>query len=41
MAGGLVEVRTERKVLILADPQAAIAAVRRVGRVGKATSRHL
>ena len=40
MAGGLTEMRRER-VLILADSKAAIAAVRRAGRAGKARSRHL
>ena len=40
MAGGLAEVRTERKVIKLADSKAAIAAVRRAGRVGKVKSRH-
>ena len=33
--------RDGRKVLILADPKAAISAVKRAGRTGKARSRHL
>ena len=45
MAGGLAKVRDEakgeRKVLILADSKAAIAAVRKAGRTGKARSRQL
>ena len=41
MAGGLAKMRYERKILILADSQAAIAAVRKAGRTGKARSRNL
>ena len=43
MAGGLSRTRTmqEKKVLILADSKAAIAAVKRAGKTGKARSRHL
>ena len=41
MAGGLTKVRREKKVLILADSKAAIAAVRKAGRTGKTRSRHL
>ena len=41
MAGGLARVRQEKKVLILADSKVAIAAVRKVGRTGRARSRHL
>ena len=43
MTGGLAKVRQggERKVLILADSKAAIAAVRKAGRTGRARSRHL
>ena len=33
--------RGERKALILADSKAAIAAVRKAGKTGKARSRHL
>ena len=40
MAGGLSQVQ-ESRVLILADSQAAIAAVKRAGRTGKARSRYL
>ena len=38
MARGLAKVRREKKVLILADSKAAIAAVRKAGRTGKAKS---
>ena len=43
MAGGLNQTRLmqEKKTLILADSKAAIAAVRKAGRTGKARSRHL
>ena len=41
MAGGLAKVRRETKILILADSKAAITAVRKAGRTGKARSRHL
>ena len=41
MAGGLAKVRLEKKVLILPDSKAAIAAVRKAGMTGKARSRHL
>ena len=41
MAGGLAEVKAERKILILVDSKAAIVAVRKAGRVGRAKSRHL
>ena len=41
MAGGLARVRQEKKVIILADSRAAIAAVKKAGRTGKARSRHL
>ena len=41
MAGGLAKVRREKKVLILADSRAAIAAVRKADRTGKARSQHL
>ena len=43
MAGGLAKVKAkgERKVLILADSKAAIAAGKKAGRTGKARSRHL
>ena len=41
MAGGLAKAREEKKVLILADSKAAIAAIRRAGRTGRARSRHL
>ena len=41
MTGGLARVRREKKVLILADSKAAIAAVRKAGRTGKARSRGL
>ena len=41
MAEGLARVRQGGKVLILADSKAAIAAVRRAGRTGKARSSHL
>ena len=51
MAGGLASISKRRhgnenendgqKVLILADSRAAIAAVKRAGRMGKARSRHL
>lgn len=41
MAGGLVKARGEKKVLILADSKAAIAAIRRAGKTGRARSRHL
>ena len=40
MAGGLAKVR-DKKVLILADSKAAIAAVKKAGRTGEARSRHL
>ena len=35
MAGALARARREKKVLILADSKAAIAAVRKAGRTGK------
>ena len=38
---GLARSQRERKVLILADSKAAIAAVRKAGRTGKARSSHL
>ena len=43
MAGGLAKVQRDReqKVLILADSKAAIAAVKKAGRTGRARSRHL
>ena len=41
MAGGLTKVKPNDKVLILADSKAAIAAVKKAGRTGKARSRHL
>src|SRR5258706_6353694 len=43
MGGGLSQTKTmqEKKVLILADSKAAIAAVKKAGRTGKARSRHL
>ena len=41
MASGLAKVRQEKKVLILADSKAAIAAVRKEGRTGRARSRDL
>ena len=43
MAGSLIRARQggERKVLILADSKAAIAAVRKAHQTGKARSRHL
>ena len=41
MASGLARVREEKKVLILADSKAAIAAVRKAGRTGRARSRDL
>ena len=43
MAGGLSLTRTtqEKKVIILADSKAAIAAVKKAGKTGKARSRHL
>ena len=41
IAGGLAKMRRERKILILADSQVAIAAVRKAGRTGKARPRHL
>ena len=40
VAGGLRKVQ-EKKVLILADSKAAIAAVKKAGKTGKARSRHL
>ena len=41
--GGLAKVQRdgEQKVLILADSKAAIAAVKKAGRTGRARSRHL
>ena len=36
MAGGLARVGQEKKVLILAESKAAIAAVRKAGRTGRA-----
>ena len=41
MAEGLARTQRERKVLILADSKAAIAAVRKAGKTGKARSSHL
>ena len=41
MAGGLARVRQEKKVLILADSKAAIAAVWKVGRTERVRSRDL
>ena len=41
MAEGFARTQRERKVLILADSKAAIAAVRKVGKTGKARSSHL
>ena len=41
MASGLARERQKKKVLILADSKAAIAAVRKAGRTGRARSRHL
>ena len=43
MAGGLSRTRTmqEKKVLILADSKAAITAVTKAGKTGKARSRNL
>ena len=41
MAGGLTKVRANDRTLILADSKAAIAAVKKAGRTGKARSRHL
>src|SRR5258706_16314354 len=41
MAEGLARTQRERKILILADSKAAIAAVRKAGRTGKARSSHL
>ena len=41
MAEGLRKVRSDNKILILADSKAAIAAVKKAGRVGRARSRHL
>ena len=41
VAGDLAKVRREKKALILANSKAAIAAVRKAGRTGKAKSRHL
>ena len=41
MAEGLARTHGEKKVLILADSKAAIAAVRKAGRTGKARSSHL
>ena len=41
MAEGLARTQRERKVWILADPKAAIAAIRKAGRTGKARSSHL
>ena len=41
IAEGLVKMRHERKILILADSQVAIAAVRKAGGTGKPRSRHL
>ena len=45
MARGLSQARTmqgkEKKVLMLADSKAAIAAVQKAGKTGKARSRHL
>ena len=43
MAGGLsqTKARQEKKVLILADLKAAIAAVKKAGKTAKARSRHL
>ena len=43
MAGGLTKVRRdgEQKVLMLTDSKAAIATVKKAGRMGRARSRHL
>ena len=41
MAGGLAKMPPNNKVLILADSKAAIAAVRKAGRTGRARTRHL
>ena len=43
MAGGLARARQskEQRIVILADSKAAIAAVRKAGRTGRARSRHL
>ena len=41
MADGLARVTQEKKALILADSKAAIAAVRKAGRMGRARSRDL
>ena len=39
--GGLKEVPDDRKVLILSDSQAVIAAMRKVGRTGRARTAEL
>ena len=41
IAGGLAKVSREKKVPILEESKAAIAAVLKAGRTGKARSRHL
>ena len=41
MAEGLASTQREKEILILADSKAAIAAVRKAGRTGKARSSHL
>ena len=41
MAEGLARTQRERKILILADSKAAIAAIRKAGRTEKARSSHL
>ena len=41
MARSLAKVRWEKSILIPADSKAAITAVRKAGRTGKARSRHL
>ena len=41
MSGGLAKVRQEKKAIILTDSKAAIAAVKKARRTGKARSRHL
>ena len=41
MAGMATKVKRETKVLILADSKAAVAAVKKAGRTGKAKSSHL
>ena len=41
MAEGLAKACQRKNILILADSQAAISAVKRAGRIGKARSHHL